>query len=101
MTDTLLQVIGLKTYFHTRDGLVKAVDDVSFAVQRGETLGVVGESGCGKSVTSLSIMQLIQGPRGRIEDGEIWFSRKDGSAVEITKLHPHVMRCGRLATLAT
>ncbi|MBK8900088.1 MAG: ABC transporter ATP-binding protein [Anaerolineaceae bacterium] len=66
----LLQVKGLKTYFYTEDGIVKAVDGVNFHVNRGEALGLVGESGSGKSVTSLSIMRLV-GPPGRIVSGEI------------------------------
>ena len=66
----LLEVKGLKTYFYTEDGIVRAVDGVNFEVYPGEVLGIVGESGCGKSVTSLSIMRLISKP-GRIDDGEI------------------------------
>jgi len=62
----LLEVDGLKTHFFTRDGVVRAVDGVSFSVYPGETLAVVGESGCGKSVTSLSILRLIASPPGRI-----------------------------------
>ncbi|GAB4449134.1 MAG: ABC transporter ATP-binding protein [Anaerolineales bacterium] len=68
----LLEVKGLKTYFHTEDGIVRAVDGVDFEVYPGEVLGLVGESGCGKSVTSLSIMRLIAKP-GRIEAGQILF----------------------------
>ena len=68
----LLEVNNLKTYFYTEDGVVKAVDGVDFAVKRGEVLGLVGESGCGKSVTSLSIMRLIGMP-GKIIEGEIQF----------------------------
>ncbi len=66
----LLEVKNLKTYFYTEDGVVKAVDGVSFEVYPGEVLGLVGESGCGKSVTSLSIMRLIA-PPGKVVDGEI------------------------------
>jgi len=66
----LLEVKGLKTYFYTEDGVVRAVDGVSFEVYPGEVLGLVGESGCGKSVTSLSIMRLISKP-GRVDEGEI------------------------------
>ncbi|HMB22033.1 MAG TPA: ABC transporter ATP-binding protein [Anaerolineales bacterium] len=66
----LLEVKGLKTYFYTEDGVVRAVDGVNFEVYPGEVLGLVGESGCGKSVTSLSIMRLISKP-GRIDEGEI------------------------------
>jgi ABC-type dipeptide/oligopeptide/nickel transport system ATPase component len=67
----LLDVRNLKTYFFTEDGVVKAVDGVDFTVRRGEVLGLVGESGCGKSVTSLSIMRLISNP-GRVVEGEIF-----------------------------
>lgn len=69
----LLEVKNLKTYFYTEDGVVKAVDGVSFYVNEGETVGLVGESGCGKSQTSLSIMRLISHP-GKIADGEIYFN---------------------------
>ena len=70
--DRLLDIQNLRTYFHTRDGVVKAVDGVNFHVNRGEIVGLVGESGCGKSVTSLSVMRLIA-PPGRIESGQIVF----------------------------
>ncbi len=74
--DKLLEVRHLKTYFYTQDGVVKAVDGVDFSVRRGEVLGLVGESGCGKSVTSLSVLRLIGQP-GRIEEGEILFDGQD------------------------
>jgi peptide/nickel transport system ATP-binding protein len=67
----VLEVNALKTYFFTRSGAVKAVDGVSFALKRGETLAIVGESGCGKSVTALSLMRLIPDPPGRIVGGSI------------------------------
>ncbi len=70
--EPLLDVRNLRTSFFTDDGEVKAVDGVSFSVQPGETIGIVGESGCGKSITSLSIMRLLSSP-GRIVDGEIFF----------------------------
>ena len=73
----LLEVDGLKTSFYTRDGVVRAVDGVSFTVNPGETLAVVGESGCGKSVTSLSIMRLIAAPPGRIVSGRLMFGGRD------------------------
>lgn len=73
---SLLEVLNLKTYFFTEDGVVKAVDGVDLTVHPGEVLGLVGESGCGKSVTSLSIMRLI-GSSGRIIEGEIWFDDMD------------------------
>ena len=69
----LLEVNGLKTQFFTQDGVVKAVDGVSFYVNEGETLGIVGESGCGKSVSVLSVMRLIPQPPGKIVDGEVIF----------------------------
>ena len=75
-TEPLLQVKNLKTYFFTEDGVVKAVDGVDFDVLPGEILGLVGESGCGKSVTSFSILQLIDDP-GRTVDGEILFKGND------------------------
>ncbi|WP_376791901.1 ABC transporter ATP-binding protein [Thermoflexus sp.] len=85
--DILLEVRDLRTYFFTEDGIVKAVDGVSFHVRRGEILGLVGESGCGKSVTSLSIMRLIT-PPGRILGGEVLF---DG--VDLLKLpEPEMIR---------
>ncbi|MDX9731119.1 MAG: ABC transporter ATP-binding protein [Bdellovibrionales bacterium] len=74
---TLLEVKNLKTGFKTDDGHFLAVDDVSFKLEEGKTLGIVGESGCGKSVTSLSIMRLIPNPPGKIEGGEILFNGKN------------------------
>jgi oligopeptide/dipeptide ABC transporter ATP-binding protein len=75
---TLLEVKDLKTYFYTFEGVVKAVDGVSYEVEEGETLGLVGESGCGKSVSALSLMRLIPDPPGKIVDGEILF---DGDSI--------------------
>jgi len=77
MAANLLEVDNLKTYFYTRSGVVKAVNDVSFTIKPGETLGVVGESGCGKSVTALSVMRLIANPPGKIVDGHINFNGED------------------------
>jgi peptide/nickel transport system ATP-binding protein/oligopeptide transport system ATP-binding protein len=75
--DVLLDVRGLRTYFFTDAGVVRSVDGVSFRVRRGETLALVGESGCGKSVTSLSIMRLVASPPGRIVGGEMRFRGTD------------------------
>ena len=77
MSEKLLEVKNLKTYFYTDDGVVKSVDGVSFSVEKGKTLGIVGESGCGKSITSLSIMQLVETPPGKIVDGEIIYEGED------------------------
>jgi len=84
---SLLQVRDLRTYFETDDGLVKAVDGVSFELQPGETLGIVGESGSGKSVTNLSIIRLIPEPPGKIVSGEIIFKGQD-----ILSLRPDAVR---------
>jgi peptide/nickel transport system ATP-binding protein len=73
----VLEIDGLRTYFFTRAGVVKAVDDVSFSLGRGETLGVVGESGCGKSMTALSIMRLVPQPPGRIVGGRVSLEGRD------------------------
>jgi oligopeptide/dipeptide ABC transporter ATP-binding protein len=71
-TGALLEIKGLRTHFFTQDGTVKAVDGVTFSINNGQTLGVVGESGCGKSITALSVMRLIERP-GKIVEGEIRF----------------------------
>ena len=76
-SNNILEVNGLKTYFFTDNGTIKAVDDLSFALKEGSTLGIVGESGSGKSVTSLSIMGLFRGTTGRIVEGEILVDGKD------------------------
>jgi ABC-type dipeptide/oligopeptide/nickel transport system ATPase component len=70
-SEPLLEVADLRTWFFTRDGIVRAVDGVSFHVTPGETLAIVGESGCGKSVTALSVLRLIPSPPGRIVSGKI------------------------------
>jgi oligopeptide transport system ATP-binding protein len=85
--EKLLTVRGLSTHFFTEDGVVQAVDDVSFDLGYGETLGLVGESGCGKSVTALSIARLVPNPPGRIVSGEVVF---DG--IDILKIDPDEMR---------
>ena len=80
-----LEIENLHTYFFSDVGTVRAVDGVSFDVPIGKTVGVVGESGCGKSVTSLSIMQLLQRPQGQIVDGEIRLNLGNGKCYDITK----------------
>lgn len=75
--ETLLKVDTLSTWFYTDDGIVKAVNDVSFSLNKGHTLGIVGESGCGKSITSLSVMRLIDSPPGKIVGGKIVFKGED------------------------
>ncbi|CAN5766495.1 ABC transporter ATP-binding protein [soil metagenome] len=87
----VLQVRNLKTHFFTRAGVVYAVDDVSFEVGEGETVGIVGESGCGKSVTALSIMRLVQSPPGRIVDGEILLT-VDGRTRDLAELSDSQIR---------
>ncbi|MHA1972077.1 MAG: ABC transporter ATP-binding protein [Candidatus Hodarchaeales archaeon] len=74
---TLLDIRDLRTYFYTKKGVVKAVDGISYKIKRGESLGLVGESGCGKSVSALSMMRLIPQPPGKIESGEVWFDGVD------------------------
>ncbi|WP_207902961.1 ABC transporter ATP-binding protein [Scopulibacillus darangshiensis] len=77
VTDPVLDVKGLKTYFFTDDGQVPAVDGIDFHVKEGEILGIVGESGCGKSVTSLSVMGLLPSPPGKVVDGKILYNGED------------------------
>src|SRR5206468_5280616 len=75
--EPVLEIRDLKTHFFTDDGVVRAVNGVSFKVYPGETLGVVGESGCGKSVTALSVLRLIPSPPGRIVGGQIFYKGQD------------------------
>jgi oligopeptide/dipeptide ABC transporter ATP-binding protein len=84
---SLIEVKDLKTYFHTEEGVGRAVDGVNFVIEPQKTLGVVGESGCGKSVTALSIMGLVPTPPGKIEAGQILYRRK-GINIDLTKLNP-------------
>jgi peptide/nickel transport system ATP-binding protein len=77
MSESLVSIENLVTSFRTEDGVVKAVDDVTFDIPKGKTLGVVGESGCGKSVTALSVMRLIPNPPGKIAAGKIVYQGKD------------------------
>jgi len=91
----LLEVKHLKTRFFTSEGVVKAVNDVSYSMESGEVLGVVGESGCGKSVHALSIMQLVQDPPGKITNGEVWLDGRD-----LLKLNDKEMKKVRGAEVA-
>lgn len=86
----LLEINNLQTHFQLDSGTVRAVDGVSLSIGRGQTLGIIGESGCGKSVTAHSIMQLIPSPPGRIVDGEILYYRDENSTtpIDLAKLHP-------------
>jgi len=93
----LLKVRNLTTRFNTRDGVVHAVNGVSYSMEQGETLGVVGESGCGKSVHALSIMQLIPDPPGVIEDGEVWFA--DKNLLDLTESEMRKIRGADLAMI--
>ncbi|SHE09893.1 peptide ABC transporter ATPase [Chlamydia abortus] len=75
--NNIIEINNLSTYFYTSAGAIKAVDDVSFRVREGETVCIVGESGCGKSITAMSIMGLIEGPSGRVVQGDIQFGGRD------------------------
>src|SRR5215813_9863267 len=77
MGDALLDIRGLKTHFATDDGMVQAVDGVDLTIGRGETVGVVGESGCGKTVTAMSVLKLVPMPPGRIVGGQICWQGRD------------------------
>ncbi len=94
--DVLLEVKGLKTHFFTDEGVVRAVDGVDFTVPRGKTLGVVGESGCGKSVTAFSILKLVNKP-GRIVDGQLLFHNPDGGeTIDLAQLDPYSAEMRRI-----
>ncbi|HMN85510.1 MAG TPA: ABC transporter ATP-binding protein [Bauldia sp.] len=93
----LLEVRGLSTQFFTEDGVVKAVDDVSFHLMPGETLGVVGESGCGKSITAMSIMRLLADPPGRIVAGEVLLDGRD--LLKLSDAEMRDVRGGRIAMI--
>jgi len=86
--DVVLRVNGLKTYFKLDEGILKAVDGVDFEVRKNTIMGVIGESGCGKSVTSHSIMRTVQ-PPGRIVEGNIYYRKLSGEVVDLTTLKPN------------
>ena len=89
MTQPLLDIRDLKTYFYTDDGVVRAVDGVSLSIAPKKTLGVVGESGCGKSITAFSTMRLIPSPPGKIEHGQILFHKdSESDPIDLTQLNP-------------
>ena len=89
--NNIVEFDDLHTYFYTDVGTVKAVDGVTFSIPKGKIVGVVGESGCGKSVTSLSLMQLVQGPTGQIASGSIRFNASDGKVYDVAKMPTNVM----------
>ena len=93
----VLQVEGLKTYFETRWGTVKAVDGVSFDLRKGETLGIVGESGSGKSVTMLSVMRLIPSPPGQIVEGRVLLEGQD--LVDLSEKEMGTIRGSQIALI--
>jgi len=93
----ILQVRDLRTYFHTLDGVVKAVDGVDFEIPRGGRLAIVGESGCGKSVTSLTIMRLLDVPPAEIASGEIIFDGRD--ILTLSREEMHKIRGGEIAMI--
>ena len=91
----LLEIKNLHTYFFTEEGVVRAVDGVSWDLEEGETLGLVGESGCGKSVTALSILRLVANPPGRIVEGEILFEGQD--LLQVSEAEMRTIRGNRIA----
>ena len=93
----LLEIRNLKVYFDVRGAVLKAVDDVSLEIEAGETLGLVGESGCGKSVTASAVMGLVPSPPGRIEGGEIFFEGED--LVKLTESRMRKIRGNRVSMI--
>lgn len=87
--ENCLEIQDLEVQFHTLDGTVRGVDGVTLSIRNGETLGVVGESGCGKSVTAHSVMRLLPRRVAKISNGEVWFRRRDGQEVNMTALDPN------------
>ncbi len=97
MSDEVLEVRDLRTYFHTDEGVVPAVDGVDFTLKRGKTLCVVGESGCGKSVTAFTVMRLIPMPPGKVESGEIIYNGKN--LVKLTENEMRKIRGNEIAMI--
>ena len=89
----LLEIKNLKTYFKTKRGIVKAVNDVSYSLEAGKTLGVVGESGSGKSVSAMSILRLLD-DNGYVESGEIYFEGRELTKLSVDELY-HIREIGR------
>src|SRR5262245_1504074 len=87
MSEPILRVRDLRTYFYQDEGTVEAVDGASFDVRPGRTLGIVGESGCGKSVTARSILRIVERP-GRIVSGEIWLRQDGAGETDLARLDP-------------
>ena len=97
MQDVILDIRNLKTFFYTYDGVAKAVDGISYRLSAGETLGIVGESGCGKSVSALSILRLIPDPPGRIVEGQIFF--KETNLLELAYDRMREIRGNRISMI--
>lgn len=97
MQDVILDIRDLKTFFYTYDGVAKAVDGISYRLSAGETLGIVGESGCGKSVSALSILRLIPDPPGRIVEGQIFF--KETNLLELAYDRMREIRGNRISMI--
>jgi peptide/nickel transport system ATP-binding protein len=97
MAKDLVRINNLKTYFYTEDGIIKAVDDVSFKIKEGETIGIVGESGCGKSITAMSLMRLIPNPPGKIVGGEIFF--EDRSILGLSESEMRKIRGNKISVI--
>ena len=86
MSDPILEVKNLKTSFFLKSGELKAVDDVSFSLSQGKTLVIVGESGCGKTVTGLSVLRLIQSPPGKIVGGSVIYQGRDLLQLSVSEI---------------
>ena len=87
MEENLIEIKNLRAYFFLDEGILKAVDGVSLSMQQRKTLGLIGESGCGKSVTAQSILRIVPKP-GKIVEGEILYTRNNGNTIDLTKFDP-------------